>query len=77
MEKYDPEKYYQIAFTIAPTYCNSRIKYDNQVCQPITTDAIGKCQAKVQGEPSDKQWNMTDFTCAPPDPSDTFSSLCN
>ncbi|XP_037576943.1 uncharacterized protein LOC119459191 [Dermacentor silvarum] len=68
------QQYYQIIFTIAPTYCNSRIKYDILVCKPITTEAIGKCLAFVKGEPSDQQWNVTYFSCTAPDRPDAVLS---
>ncbi|KAL1481000.1 hypothetical protein MTO96_050558 [Rhipicephalus appendiculatus] len=36
------DEYFELIFTIAPTYCNSRVKYDTTACKPVTTEVLAK-----------------------------------
>ncbi|XP_037499962.1 uncharacterized protein LOC119373973 [Rhipicephalus sanguineus] len=65
------DAYFELVFTIAPTYCNSRVKYDTRACTPVTMEAIGKCLAYVIGDPPDQPRNVTHFACVAPDEADT------
>ncbi|KAL1481001.1 hypothetical protein MTO96_050558, partial [Rhipicephalus appendiculatus] len=70
------DEYFELIFTIAPTYCNSRVKYDTTACKPVTTEPIGRCIAYVIGDPPDQPRNVTNFACVDPDePDSTLISL--
>ncbi|XP_077523756.1 cystatin-2-like isoform X2 [Amblyomma americanum] len=60
-------KHYSIEFTIAPTYCNARIKYNSDVCKPIINRPIGLCNAVVHDKPWENWRNVTYFACIPPE----------
>uniref|UniRef100_A0A6G5A9N7 Putative cystatin n=1 Tax=Rhipicephalus microplus TaxID=6941 RepID=A0A6G5A9N7_RHIMP len=65
------DAFFELIFTIAPTYCNSRVPYDSRWCTPVTMEPIAKCIANVAGESPDKPRNVTQFACVAPEEPDS------